>query len=118
MYVIHLSILYLPLDPTNGVRPTSSTSSFVGDVSSFSPTNREPATAQDPLGSLISGASAFGTWFSKTAHAKAPELMEKTKVAFSKTKTVTLEAYDKASIAAKKAGVVVEEFIDMFIWLF
>jgi hypothetical protein len=76
-----------------------------------------------PLGNLLTSASsaatALGSWFSaKTNEAKerAPELIEKTKVlskdVFNRTKTLTLEAYDKASDAAKKAGTAVEGFVE------
>lgn len=48
----------------------------------------------------------------KTANDKAPDIAEKTKAAFVRTKTVTLEAIDKASDAAKKATGAIEEFIE------
>lgn len=71
---------------------------------------------KDSFTSLIAdasgAASAFGSWFMKTANEKAPDIVEKTKGVLNKTKTVTLEAYDKASDAAKKAGGAIEEFIE------
>ncbi len=48
----------------------------------------------------------------KTANDKAPDIVEKTKIAISKTRTVTLDAYGKATDVAKKATGAIEEFIE------
>lgn len=95
--------------------------SIIGDSPVVSPTGRDasPSTGfskDDPLGSLISGATgaatAFGSWFRATAKEKAPDLYEKGSVALSKTKVVATGALQKTVTYTKKASMAVEEFVE------
>jgi hypothetical protein len=110
-------IISLHSDPDTAV-PQANTGIPMSSSSSSVPPSVESDLdlLKDSFSSLISdatgAASAFGSWFVKTANEKAPEIVEKSKVAFVRTKTATLEAYDKASEAAKKASGALEEFIE------
>ena len=95
--------------------------SIIGDSPGVSPTGRDasPPTGfskDDPLGSLISGATgaatAFGSWFKATAKEKAPDLYEKGSVALSKTKVLATGALQNTVTYTKKASMAVEEFVE------
>jgi hypothetical protein len=97
-----------------------------GDSPSTSPMSKQQTAntpaflKEDPIGSLISGATgaatAFGNWFTTTAKEKAPDLYEKTaKISqdvFSKTKVVAGEALEKTVTYTKKASFAVEQFVE------